>query len=273
MAISRTWRWSRRWSMIGYRHFENIKMGIGAATLYLMLPYTAQMTGHVDHVLPAALLVWAVVFYRRPALAGIFMGLAIVGRSTIRCSCCRCGSAFTGSGGWPASCSGVGRLDRGDGAVAGLRLEGPGLVLAQVPADVRPLDSHDRRTCEGIWGSGLGSVVSPAGDRRLRRAGRRPGDLARRTRTWARCSACSAAMMVAVQFWHGYGDGGGMYMAWYPAAAADDRLPPEPGRPRRPDRAGRRLVHLQAPRPSGAARPGGVSRLGTYGGSLRRPGS
>src|SRR6185436_10611637 len=41
---------------IGYWHFENIKMGIGAATLYLILPYTSQMTGHVDHVLPSALL-------------------------------------------------------------------------------------------------------------------------------------------------------------------------------------------------------------------------
>src|SRR5262245_13155187 len=62
--------------IIGYWHFENVKMGLGAALLYLMLPYTAQMTGHVDHVLPAALLLWAVVLYRRPALAGIFIGLA-----------------------------------------------------------------------------------------------------------------------------------------------------------------------------------------------------
>src|SRR4051812_29697939 len=62
--------------IIGYWHFENIKMGIGAALLYLLLPYTAQMTGHVDHVLPAALMIWAVVLYRRPALAGIFIGLA-----------------------------------------------------------------------------------------------------------------------------------------------------------------------------------------------------
>src|SRR4029078_10769769 len=63
--------------VIGYWHFENVKMGIGAALLYLMLPYTAQMTGHVDHVLPAALLLWTVVLYRRPALAGILIGLAI----------------------------------------------------------------------------------------------------------------------------------------------------------------------------------------------------
>ena len=41
-----------------------------------MLPYTAQMTGRVDHVIPAALLVWAIYFYRQPLTAGIFIGLA-----------------------------------------------------------------------------------------------------------------------------------------------------------------------------------------------------
>lgn len=63
--------------LIGYRHFDNIKTGIAAALLYLLLPYTAQLTGRVDHVLPAALLVWAVEAYRRPFSAGVFMGLAI----------------------------------------------------------------------------------------------------------------------------------------------------------------------------------------------------
>lgn len=62
--------------VIGYRHFENLKTGISVAVLYLLLPYTAQMTGRVDHVLPSALLVWAVATYRRPMLAGIFIGLA-----------------------------------------------------------------------------------------------------------------------------------------------------------------------------------------------------
>jgi hypothetical protein len=50
--------------LIGYRHFDNIKTGIAATVLYLLLPYTAEMTGRVAHVLPAALLVWAVVAYR-----------------------------------------------------------------------------------------------------------------------------------------------------------------------------------------------------------------
>ena len=34
------------------------------------------MTGRVDHSLPAALLLWAVLCYRRPLVAGIFLGLA-----------------------------------------------------------------------------------------------------------------------------------------------------------------------------------------------------
>jgi hypothetical protein len=42
----------------------------------LLLPYTAQMTGHVDHALPAALLVWAVASYKFPLLAGVFIGVA-----------------------------------------------------------------------------------------------------------------------------------------------------------------------------------------------------
>ncbi len=63
--------------LIGYQHFDNIRTGIAAAALYLLLPYTAQMTGRVDHVLPAALLVWAVLSYRLPLVSGLLMGLAI----------------------------------------------------------------------------------------------------------------------------------------------------------------------------------------------------
>ncbi len=62
--------------VIGYRHFENVTAGIASATLYLMLPYTALWTGEVTHAIPASLLVWAVVFYRRPMLAGMMIGLA-----------------------------------------------------------------------------------------------------------------------------------------------------------------------------------------------------
>ena len=44
--------------------------------MYLLLPYTAEFTGRIDHVIPGALLVWAVVAYRRPLAAGMLVGLA-----------------------------------------------------------------------------------------------------------------------------------------------------------------------------------------------------
>ncbi len=37
--------------VIGWRHFDNARLGIAAAVLYLLLPYTAVMTGRVDHAL------------------------------------------------------------------------------------------------------------------------------------------------------------------------------------------------------------------------------
>ncbi len=59
---------------IGYWHFENLKTGIGVATLFLLLPYTAQMTGRLDHLAPGALIVMAIAFYRQPLIAGILLG-------------------------------------------------------------------------------------------------------------------------------------------------------------------------------------------------------
>ncbi|MCA9239355.1 MAG: hypothetical protein KDA37_04110 [Planctomycetales bacterium] len=60
--------------MVGSRHFDNTTMGIAAAMLYLMLPYTAMWTGAVTHALPGALLVWAVYWYRRPLISGALIG-------------------------------------------------------------------------------------------------------------------------------------------------------------------------------------------------------
>jgi hypothetical protein len=62
--------------LVGMRHFDNVKTGVAVATLYLLLPYTAMWTGNVTHALPGALLVWAIVMYRRPLLAGFLVGLA-----------------------------------------------------------------------------------------------------------------------------------------------------------------------------------------------------
>ena len=59
-----------------YHNYNSFLVGVGVATIYLMLPYTAMYTGHVLHALPAGLLIWALVSFRRPGIAGVLVGLA-----------------------------------------------------------------------------------------------------------------------------------------------------------------------------------------------------
>ncbi len=200
--------------LIGYLHFENIRMGIGAATIYLMLPYTAQMTGHLGHVLPAALLLWAIVFYRRPILAGALMGTAM--------------SAFYYpffllplwlSFYWQR---GVTRFLTALLVSVGLMM----LTLLFVSQDTASFLAKIQsmfgfwfpkmaaEQLRGIWQFGWDPVY------------RLPiiiscGIIAASLILWpaqknlGTLLSCTAAVMVAVQFWHAHGDGGGMYMAWF----------------------------------------------------------
>jgi hypothetical protein len=62
--------------MVGQKLFGDPSAGWAMATLYLLLPCTAFDVGEFNHVLPAALIVWAVVAYRKPAVSGILLGLA-----------------------------------------------------------------------------------------------------------------------------------------------------------------------------------------------------
>jgi hypothetical protein len=62
---------------IGHCHFGNLRTGIACATLYLLHPYTNQMVGRLDHLIPAALILWSVALYRRPFFAGFSLGVAI----------------------------------------------------------------------------------------------------------------------------------------------------------------------------------------------------
>jgi hypothetical protein len=62
--------------MLGKRLFGDTNSGLAMATLYLLLPCTAIDVGKVNHVLPAALIVWAFVGYRNPLVAGGLLGLA-----------------------------------------------------------------------------------------------------------------------------------------------------------------------------------------------------
>ncbi|MDR1925873.1 MAG: DUF2029 domain-containing protein [Planctomycetaceae bacterium] len=61
---------------IGHCHFGNIRTGVACATLYLLLPYTNQMVGRLDHIVPAALILWGVALYRRPFCTGLCLGSA-----------------------------------------------------------------------------------------------------------------------------------------------------------------------------------------------------
>lgn len=70
-------------ALIGWRHFDDLHSGIAAATFYLLLPYifllmpcTSLGIGRWDHAWPMALMIWAVLAYRRPTIAGVFIGLA-----------------------------------------------------------------------------------------------------------------------------------------------------------------------------------------------------
>jgi len=195
---------------VGYRHFDNLTMGMGAATMYLMLPYTALMTGRVDHVLPAALLLWAVVCYRRPLLAGIFIGLAA-------------GVVYYPAFLLPLWLSfywqrGVWRFLVGVSATLALMI----LSLVFVSSNVAEFQSNVqkmfglwfpvREGLGGIWGLGwdpvyrlpvLAGFIAISGTLAIWPAQKNLGTLL----------SCSAAIMVATQFWHP--DGGGLYVAWY----------------------------------------------------------
>jgi hypothetical protein len=61
---------------LGRRHLGDIRLGVAMATMYLLLPCTAYHVNHVAHVMPAALVIWALTFYHRPMVAGGLMGLA-----------------------------------------------------------------------------------------------------------------------------------------------------------------------------------------------------
>lgn len=62
--------------VLGRRLFGDANSGLAMATLYLLLPCTSMDVGKVNHVLPAALIVWALVSYRNPLVSGGLLGLA-----------------------------------------------------------------------------------------------------------------------------------------------------------------------------------------------------
>jgi hypothetical protein len=197
--------------LIGWRHFESARMGIAAAVLYLLLPYTATMTGRVDHALPGALVVWAVAAYRRPFVAGALIGLAI-------------GAIYYPVFLLPLWCSfywerGVRRFTLGVAAalvalVIGLWFTSPDAAvfvgqLRQMFGWILP----NKVSLEGFWALPgydavfrlpvLAAFIALIATLAIWPAPKNLGTL----------MSCTAAVLLGSQFWKAHN--GGLYMAWY----------------------------------------------------------
>jgi hypothetical protein len=61
---------------VGWQHFLRPITGISAAVAYVLMPYTRIAIVDSGQTLPAALIMLAVVFYRRPWITGVLIGLA-----------------------------------------------------------------------------------------------------------------------------------------------------------------------------------------------------
>lgn len=194
--------------LIGYRHFDNIKTGIAAAVLYLLIPYTAEMTGRVAHVLPAALLVWAVVTYRRPMIAGIFLGLSI-GVIYYPLFLLPLWVSFYWQRGVVRFCGGIAiALAVSIGIVAFYSSNDAFMADVQ---QMLGIATPKLKNLEGFWKHldavyrlpVIATFVALGGSFAIWPPQKNLGTL----------MSCTAAMMLGCQFWNAHG--GGLYMAWY----------------------------------------------------------
>lgn len=62
--------------LIGRRHYDRPVAGLAVAVCYLLSPYTRIAVVDSGQLVPAALIVGAILFWTRPALAGAMIGLA-----------------------------------------------------------------------------------------------------------------------------------------------------------------------------------------------------
>jgi hypothetical protein len=62
--------------LIGWRHFDRPLTGISMAACYLILPYTRMAVVDSGQLISAALIVLAVLWYQRPSISAVLIGLA-----------------------------------------------------------------------------------------------------------------------------------------------------------------------------------------------------
>jgi hypothetical protein len=197
---------------IGKRHFGDSHVGLGMAALHLMLPYTDQFGGHVLHILPAALLIWAIAVYRRPVLAGILIGL-VAGVTYYPLFLLPLWFSFYWERGAARFLWGL--LSSIAALILALYLIVP--TWADFGLQIRSMFGFWLPKVDGLFGiwrlgwdpwfrlpflvAFLGLSISFSFWPTRKNLGT--------------LIAYSAALMVAVQFWHGHIYGGGLLMAWY----------------------------------------------------------
>jgi hypothetical protein len=207
--------------LVGRLHFDDVHAGAAAAACYLLLPYvhllmpaTGLPSARWDHAWPMAWMIWAVVTYRRPGLAGVFLGLAA-------------GTAFFPVLIVPAWIGfyhrrGLTRFLVCFGLAAGVCLGVLGLLVwahGELPPSLRSAWAASNWL---PWKAPL--PETPGVWQGLHWAYRLPIFLAFlafvvATLFWpnpkdlAQVLALSAAVLIGIQFW--YADAGGVYLLWY----------------------------------------------------------
>ena len=196
--------------LFSYYHFKNFHAGVGVATIYMLLPYTAIFTGNVLHTVPAALLIWALVCYRIPIASGIFIGLA-TGVSYYPLFLLALWISYYWDRGWRPFL--VGFFISITICIIGLFFTS--VDMNDFGRQLRAMFAFwfpQMDNLEGIWALGVSknwrlpllvgfvaltvSFAAWPSEKNL-------GTLV----------AYTAAVMAAVQFWHGFG--GGLFVAWY----------------------------------------------------------
>ena len=195
---------------VGHWHFHNLKMGLGPAVIYLLLPSAAITPGQLAHVLPAALLVWGIVWYRYPLVSGALVGTAI-GTIYYPLFLFPLWLSYYWRKGWKRFLAGALVASSAMALVSGWMTSGerPFLeMLQQMYGIMRPR----MEGLSGIWDLGWDPIyrlpvlfafaalsitfaVWPA------------------QKNFGTLLNCSATIMLATQFWHG--NNGGIYLEWY----------------------------------------------------------
>jgi hypothetical protein len=191
-------------------NFNSFYIGVGIASVYLLLPYTAIYTGHVEHALPAALMLWALVCFRKPALSGLLLGLA-TGASYYPLFLLPLWLSFYWERGVRrfAICVGISIFFCAVGPMfTSISVTDYFLQLQKMFGFWQPL----MEGLDGIWALGWDRVwrlplliafVILCASFTIWPARKDIGVLI----------AYSGAVMIGVQFWHGFG--GGLFAAWY----------------------------------------------------------